>query len=115
MVLYEYRPSRGGRNSKEFLDGFLWYLQTDGYSGYRALTEIKHLRCRAHARRKFNEAVQALPKGSKTGATAESEASCQMLSKTEQEPVVLRFPKRRCGKRNALFACCQRKTERVEY
>lgn len=85
IVLYEYQPGRGGQNPKEFLNGFHGYLQTDGYSGYHALTEVKHLGCWAHVRRKFDEAVQTLPKGSRTGTAVEGEAYCQKLFEMEKK------------------------------
>ena len=62
-MLYDYQPGRGQEYPNAFLDGFHGYLQTDGYSGYNGLPDVTHVGCWAHARRKFEEARQALPKG----------------------------------------------------
>lgn len=70
IVLYEYQPSRSGEIPKAFLTGFSGYLQTDGYSGYHKVTEanpkVISVGCMAHARRKFDEALKALPKDADT-------------------------------------------------
>ena len=34
IVLYDYRPGRGGENPIEFLSGFKGLLHCDGYSAY---------------------------------------------------------------------------------
>jgi transposase len=60
-VLFEYQPTRSGQHARRFLEGFLGYLQTDGYSGYNAVSNVTHCGCWSHMRRKFEE---ALPKGS---------------------------------------------------
>lgn len=85
IVLYEYQPSRGGQNPKNFLSGFKGYLQTDGYAGYNTVEDVVRVGCWAHARRKFDEAVQALPKGIKTGAAVTGEAYCSRLFQIEKE------------------------------
>lgn len=38
-IVYEYQPTRHGNHAKTFLNGFNGTLQTDGYSGYHAVTE----------------------------------------------------------------------------
>ena len=60
LVLFDYRPGRGGLGPKELLKNFKGYLQTDGYDvyDYFATQEgITLVGCMAHARRKFNEAL----------------------------------------------------------
>lgn len=59
-VVYDYQSSRHGDHAQNFLMGFpkkfQGVLQTDGYSGYHALTSkegITGMGCFAHARRKF--------------------------------------------------------------
>lgn len=86
IVLYEYQPGRGGKHPKEFLDGFHGYLHTDGYAGYHNLPEgITVVGCWAHARRKFDEAVKALPKGKAKGSSAsQGLAYCNLLFEIEQ-------------------------------
>ena len=71
IVLYDYRPDRKARNAEEFLDGFSGYLHADGYQGYHKLPgNIVVVGCWAHARRKFDEALKALPEGERDGSTA---------------------------------------------
>ena len=65
IVLYEYQANRGGIHPKTFLDNYSGYLQVDGYVGYEQ-TQAQLVGCWAHARRKFDEAQKAQPKG-KTG------------------------------------------------
>lgn len=71
-VLYEYRPDRKAENPKRFLEGFSGYLHADGYSGYHNLPdEIRVVGCLAHARRKFTDALKALPEKERSGSLAE--------------------------------------------
>ena len=68
VLIYEYQPSRHGIHPFNFLQGFIGYLQTDGYSGYNELSSLKHIThvcCMAHARRKFIEIVKASKKNGK--------------------------------------------------
>ena len=87
IVLYEYQPGRGGKHPKEFLAGFEGYLHTDGYAGYHNLPkEITVVGCWTHARRKFDEAVKALPKGKVKGSSAaQGLAYCQKLFDLEEQ------------------------------
>lgn len=64
IVLYEYQATRAGAHAANFLQGFSGHLQVDGYAGYHALASDKCILvgCMAHARRKFDEALKALPK-----------------------------------------------------
>jgi transposase len=62
IVLFEYQSTRAGAHPKDFLGEFAGYLNADGYSGYDKLSEqLTLVGCWAHARRKFDEAVKALP------------------------------------------------------
>ena len=71
IVLYEYQPSREAKHAEKFLDGFSGYLHADGYQGYHKLPEdIRVVGCWAHARRKFDEALNALPPGKRDGSAA---------------------------------------------
>ena len=87
IVLYEYQPGRGAKHPKEFLAGYQGYLHTDGYAGYHDLGEnITVVGCWAHARRKFDEAVKALPKGRAKGSSAfQGLTDCNLLFGIEEE------------------------------
>ena len=61
LVLFDYREGRGREGPGECLKDFTGYLQTDGYALYddydnRAGITLFH--CMAHARRKFDEALE---------------------------------------------------------
>ena len=66
IILYDYQAGRGHEHPDTFLEGFAGYLQCDGYSAYKSLSTkrptIKLVGCMAHLRRKFKEALDAMPK-----------------------------------------------------
>ena len=84
IILYEYQPGRGSCYPVAFLRDFKGYLQTDGYGGYDALKDVTHVGCMAHLRRKFHDAVTALPNGKKSGSAVEGEAYCEKLFQLER-------------------------------
>ena len=60
LVLFDYREGRGREGPQECLQNFKGYLQTDGYAVYEDFdkrSDITLLHCMAHARRKFDEAL----------------------------------------------------------
>lgn len=71
IVLYEYQSSRKSEHAEKFLEGFSGYLHADGYQGYHKLPEhIRVVGCWAHTRRKFDEALNALPPDKRQGTAA---------------------------------------------
>ncbi|MCI8623522.1 MAG: IS66 family transposase [Provencibacterium sp.] len=71
IVLYEYQSSLEAKHAAKFLDGFSGYLHADGYQGYHKLPEnIRVVGRWAHARRKFDEALNALPPDKREGTAA---------------------------------------------
>ena len=86
IVLYEYQSTRKAEHAENFLKGFSGWLHTDGYQGYHKLPEnIRVVGCWAHARRKFDEALQTLPKEmQKDSPAAIGECYCSRLFKLEQ-------------------------------
>lgn len=59
-VLFDYQKGRGREGPKEMLKEFSGWLQTDGYQVYEEIGKNKHivlLHCMAHARRKFEQAL----------------------------------------------------------
>lgn len=85
IVLYDYEPGRGQEYPRAFLDGFHGYLQTDGYSGYNGLEGVIRIGCWAHARRKFEEARVAVPKGKQSPTAEQGVAYCSQLFKLEEK------------------------------
>jgi len=83
-VLFEYQPTRSGQHARRFLEGFSGYLQTDGYSGYNAVSNVVHCGCWAHLQRKFEEAI---PNGAdrKTSKAAIGYDYCNSLFVMEKE------------------------------
>lgn len=64
LVLFDYRNTRGREGPDELLKNFSGYLQTDGYGGYSHFEKTNNiilLSCMAHARRKFEHALENNP------------------------------------------------------
>ncbi|CAK1802135.1 hypothetical protein VCRA2119O147_2880002 [Vibrio crassostreae] len=78
IVLFDYQNGRSRVCPEGFLGDYGGYLQTDGYKVYDGLTEVKHLGCLAHARRKFMDAKKLQGKG-KTGKADTALAKIQKL------------------------------------
>ncbi len=74
IVLYEYQRTRNASHPREFLKDFSGVCVTDGYQVYHTIeNEREDLRiagCWSHARRKFDEAVKALPKAKQKDSRA---------------------------------------------
>ena len=66
IVLYEYQKTRNASHPREFLKDFSGICVTDGYQVYHTIEnereDLKIAGCWSHARRRFDEAVKALPK-----------------------------------------------------
>jgi transposase len=77
MILFDYDPSRGGEVADTLIEGCSGYLQSDGYQAYEGVSEragLIHVGCMAHARRRFFEALKALPNAQRKQASAAHEA-----------------------------------------
>jgi transposase len=87
IVLFDYQPDRKAKRPLEFLSGFGGYLHTDGYAGYHNLPEeITVVGCWAHARRKFDEALKAIPEKDREGSGAQrSKRYCDQLFEIERQ------------------------------
>ena len=103
IVLYEYQPGRHAKYPQDFLKDFKGFLHTDGYDGYHKLPqEITVVGCWAHARRKFDEALKALPEADREGSEAlRGKRYCDRLFALEREFAGL-SSKERFEKRNQL-------------
>lgn len=87
IVLYDYQTTRASKHPVRFLADFKGYLQVDGYAGYHAIKNVTLVGCWAHARRKFDEALKALPDSAKESSVIAKEglAYCNQLFKIEQD------------------------------
>lgn len=77
IILFDYDPSRGGEVADGLIEGCSGYLQSDGYQAYAGVSEragLIHVGCFAHARRRFFEALKALPNAQRKQASAAHEA-----------------------------------------
>jgi transposase len=77
IILFDYDPSRGGEVADALIEGCSGYLQSDGYQAYEGVSEragLIHVGCFAHARRRFFEALKALPNAQRKQASAAHEA-----------------------------------------
>jgi transposase len=77
IILFDYDPSRGGEVADGLIEGCSGYLQSDGYQAYEGVSEragLIHAGCFAHARRRFFEALKALPNAQRKQASAAHEA-----------------------------------------
>lgn len=85
IVLYKYSPGRGHNVAAEFLKGFEGYLETDAFSGYKALekeqAQITAAFCWAHARRDFADALKAAGVNNQTSVPQEESVAAQALVK----------------------------------
>jgi len=103
FILMEYQPNRKAENPKAFLGNWRGYLHTDGYAGYRCLSDgVTLVVCLAHSRRKFHDAIKASPKGgeAKSGAHTGREY-CDRLFAIERRLADLP-PEERCEQRRKL-------------
>jgi transposase len=65
LVAFDYQKGRDTDAPREFLQGYRGNLQTDGYAVYKHYYSneyVIHSACWAHARRKFENALQSNPK-----------------------------------------------------
>ena len=74
IVLCEYQRTRNASHPREFLKDFSGVCVTDGYQVYHTIEEeredLKIAGCWSHARRRFDEAVKALPKAKQKDSRA---------------------------------------------
>ena len=76
LILFDYDASRSSEVAERLLDGCHGYVQSDGYAAYDAVAvrlKLTHVACMAHARRRFFEAIQALPHSERKQETAAHE------------------------------------------
>ena len=66
IVLYEYQKTRNAAHPRKFLSGFKGICVTDGYQVYHTIEKEREdltiAGCWVHTRRKFNDALEQIPK-----------------------------------------------------
>lgn len=81
VVIFDYQTTRASKHPVRFLEGFSGTLQVDGYGGYNQLQpKVQLAGCWAHARRKFSDVLDSLPKGTDKKGSLAAEA-LQMIGK----------------------------------
>lgn len=74
IILYEYQKTRNASHPRRFLKDFSGICVTDGYQVYHTIEkereDLKIAGCWSHARRRFDEAVKALPKAGQKDSRA---------------------------------------------
>lgn len=65
VIYFDYNTTRSGQFAADTLalngSEYRGYLSVDGYKGYNKVSSAIRVGCMAHVRRKFNEALEALP------------------------------------------------------
>lgn len=87
IVLFEYQPTRAAEHPQAFLSGFSGHLHADGYAGYDNLPGVTVAGCWAHARRKFDEAIKALPSSARSAGPVAAQLGldfCNQLFRIER-------------------------------
>ncbi|GLF99961.1 hypothetical protein Alches_00010 [Alicyclobacillus hesperidum subsp. aegles] len=102
IVLYEDQETREVGHPKRFLQGFHGYLHVDGHVGYEGIPDVELVGCWAHARRKLDEVLKAVPVKERKGKTAAEEALsyCNALYAIEKK-LKGASPEERCRVRMA--------------
>ena len=66
IILYEYQKTRNASHPRNFLKDYTGICITDGYQVYHTLEkereDLKIAGCRIHCRRRFNDALEVIPK-----------------------------------------------------
>lgn len=78
LVIFDYQTTRASKHPIRFLAGFKGYMHVDGYAGYNSIPDVTLVGCWAHARRKFDEALKALPADQKQADVPAKEALKQI-------------------------------------
>ncbi len=74
IILYEYQRTRNASHPREFLKDFSGVCLTDGYQVYHTIKkereDLKIAGCYAHVRRRYDEALKAMPMSARKGSLA---------------------------------------------
>jgi transposase len=95
LVVAEYRPNRKDKNPATFLSTFKGYLHTDGWPAYHKLSsDIVVVGCWAHARRKWDEALKAMPPNARNNNTLELKGKQYCDKMFEVEKHIAKLPQK---------------------
>ncbi len=77
IILYEYQKTRNASHPREFLRDYTGICVTDGYQVYHTLEKerenLKIAGCWVHCRRRFNDALEVIPKSTPKGINPASD------------------------------------------
>lgn len=89
IIQFQFHPTRSGNVAASFLNGYKGIVQTDGYKGYDFLDKISdiiHVACWIHARRKFKDVTKAAgDKNSSSGNASTALKYIRLLYRIEKE------------------------------
>jgi transposase len=104
VVIYDYKPTRAGKNPAEFLKDFKGYLHVDGYGGYNDLSNVTLVGCLAHVRRYFNDAYTLIKnrEDAKQSNTAKGLSYCNKLFALDKQSKALSNSERYTFKQEAI-------------
>ena len=87
ILLYEYQKTRNSNHPRTFLKSFHGICITDGYQVYHTLEQeredLQIAGCWAHVRRRYDEALKALPKEKRNQSTAHHATIGQVMPKSK--------------------------------
>ena len=108
VILFDYKPTRSGKEPLEVVGDYKGYIQADDFSAYKVFEKNEHiilLGCWAHCRRKFDEVLKAAKNKEKI-KTGKAEKALSYIRK-------LYAIEKRCRENDLTFD--QIKTERQKY
>lgn len=82
IILFDYQQTRASLHPQAFLGDFCGFLHVDGYGGYDPLEpKVTLVGCWAHARRKFDEALTALPSSARSAGPVAAQIGMEFCNR----------------------------------
>ncbi len=108
IVLYDYQRTRNASHPREFLRDFTGICVTDGYQVYHTIEnereDLKIAGCWAHARRRFDEALKAMPPKEQKSSIAYKALKMIQAIYTEESKIKELSAKERLNERQLVIA-----------
>lgn len=90
ILLYHYTETRAKFHAASFLQGFIGYLETDGYQGYNHLPDIKRCSYWAHVRRYFTDTIPQGKEYDYSLPAVQGVQFCSKLTVLKSKKIILR-------------------------